>query len=118
LGGVSRKLLLLLVVAALAPLLLAVTWDAGLFASRHPPLPETSEAIERGRRIYASRCRHCHQDVPLERRVAGWSAERAYHAIGRLPQLAPNMPPFRGTEEERRALAVFLSALGNGRATR
>jgi mono/diheme cytochrome c family protein len=55
--------------------------------------------------------------VPLQHRVAGWSADAAYQVIGRLPSVRrANMPPFQGTEEERRALAVFLSALGAGRA--
>jgi mono/diheme cytochrome c family protein len=115
--GMSRKLALALA-AAIVPLLLAVAWDAGFFASRHPPLPETLEAVAHGRRVFTRRCLHCHQDVGLERRVSGWTAGRAYEAIGRLPDLAPNMPPFQGSEEERRDLAVYLSALGNGRAAR
>jgi mono/diheme cytochrome c family protein len=115
---VSRSLLALLIALAVVPLVVAVAWDAGLFASRHPSIPETPEAVARGRRLFAQMCLRCHEDVRLERRVAGWSADRAYEAIGRLPQIAANMPPFRGTEEERRALAAYLAALGAGRPTR
>jgi mono/diheme cytochrome c family protein len=31
--------------------------------------------------------------------------------IGRLPQVREEMPPFSGTEEERRALAQYLGGL-------
>jgi len=115
---VSRKLLALLVALALLPLVVAVAWDAGLFVPRHPSIPETPEAVARGRKLFARMCLRCHQDVRLDRRVAGWSTGRAYDAIGRLPQIASNMPPIQGTDEERRALAAYLAALGAGRATR
>jgi mono/diheme cytochrome c family protein len=93
-----------------------LAWDAGLFAAPPPPLVETPEAVALGQAVFASRCTGCHRDVPLQRRVAGWSAERAHQVIGRLPKVPrANMPPFLGTEEERRALAIFLSALGAGR---
>jgi mono/diheme cytochrome c family protein len=81
-----------------------------------PPLVETPEAIGWGRRLFEDRCLHCHSDVPLAPRVAGWSPERAYEAIGRLPELYASMPAFHGTDDERRALAVFVSAVGAGRA--
>lgn len=114
----TRTLLAVPIAVAILALAGAAAWDAGLFASRHPVLPETPEAVAHGRRVFARRCLHCHQDVPLRRRVEGWSAARAYDAIGRLPLIASNMPPFRGTEEERRALAAYLAALGAGREAR
>ena len=95
----------------------AAAWDAGLLRLT-PRLVRTPEAISRGRAVLAARCLHCHGVIPLAPRVAGWSAERAYEAIGRLPSLRPAMPPFAGTEEERRALAVYLSALGAGSEAR
>ena len=85
---------------------------------RGPPrLVRTPEAVSRGRAVLAARCLHCHATIPLPPRVAGWSIERAYDAIGRLPQLRPAMPPFAGSEEERRALAAYLSAIGAGEAS-
>jgi mono/diheme cytochrome c family protein len=87
----------------------------GLFAPSPPPLVAGSEAEARGRRVYERQCSHCHRDIPLERRVAGWSAERAHEVLGRLSQVSPSMPPFRGTPEERRDLALYLAALGAGR---
>lgn len=91
--------------------------DAGLFVPPPPPLVESPEAVASGQAVFAFRCTPCHRDVPLQRRVAGWSAERAYEVIGRLPSVPrANMPPFQGTEADRRALAAFLAALGGGRA--
>ena len=70
-----------------------------------------------GQAVYVYRCHGCHRDVPLEKRVAGWSADRAYAFIG-VQQDYPRalMPRFPGTDEERRALAIFIQALGAGRA--
>lgn len=102
---------------ALLTLAGGLAWDAGLFAPPRPPLVETPEAVAAGQAVFAHRCTGCHRDVPLDRRVAGWSAERAYETIGRLPSVPrANMPAFPGGEEERRALALFLQALGAGRA--
>jgi len=92
-------------------------WDAGLFDPPPPPLVDTPAAVEAGMAVFVYRCVSCHRDVPLAKRVAGWSPERAYETIGRLPTVPKaNMPPFPGTEEDRRVLAVFISALGAGRA--
>jgi mono/diheme cytochrome c family protein len=102
--------------AAVLTVVVAYAWDAGLLRPAPPPLRPTPEALALGARVLASRCLHCHSAIPLEPRVAGWSAERAYEALGRLPQLYPAMPPFHGTDDERRALALYLSRLGAGSA--
>jgi mono/diheme cytochrome c family protein len=101
-----------LVVAAVLLVALAFAWDEGLLRPAPAPLRPTPEALALGERILASRCLHCHSAIPLAPRVAGWSAERAYEALGRLPQLYPAMPPFHGTDDERRALAMYLATLG------
>jgi mono/diheme cytochrome c family protein len=113
----ARILVSLLALAAII-LGAGLAWDAGLIALPRPPLVETPEAVAAGRAVFASRCTGCHRDVPLERRVAGWSPQRAYQTIGRLQQVPrANMPRFPGSEAERRALAVFLAALGAGRVS-
>ncbi len=112
-----KKTILALALVAILSLAGGWAWEAGLFAPPPPPLVETAEAVAEGREVFAYRCVSCHRDVPLAPRVQGWSAERAYQTIGRLPSVPrANMPPFPGTEEDRRALAVFLQALGAGRA--
>ena len=104
-----RNALVAVVVLAVA---LAYAWDEGLVRPRPPALRATPEALALGERVLANKCLHCHAAIPLPPRVAGWSAERAYEALGRLPQLYPAMPPFHGTEDERRALALYLARLG------
>jgi len=110
---VSRRArLAALAVAAVA---VAVAVVIAVAPRGRPSLVETPEALARGERVFRAKCLHCHGDVPLARQVAGWTAERAYDAIGRLPQLYPAMPEFHGSDDERRALAVYLSAMGEGR---
>ncbi len=87
---------------------------ARLLPHAETPLTATPEALARGERVFRARCLHCHADIPLARRVAGWTPERAYEVIGRLPQVTAAMPAFHGTDDERRALAVYLAALGSG----
>ena len=91
---------------------------AALVPRGQAPLAETPEALARGERVFRDKCLHCHADVPIARRLAGWSPERAYDAIGRLPDLFPAMSEFNGTDEERRALAVYLAAMGGDRLRR
>jgi len=110
-----RSLIALAVAAGLVAA--GMAWDAGLFAPPPPDLVETPETVAAGQAVFAYRCTPCHRDVPLQRRVAGWTPEQAYAVVGRLPQVRrANMPPFQGSEADRRALATFLSALGGGRA--
>ncbi len=100
-----------LLAAAVLALALAYAWDEGLVRPP-PPLQPTPEALALGERVLANKCLHCHSAIPLAPRVAGWSAERAYEALGHLPRLYPAMPPFHGTDDERRALALYLARLG------
>jgi hypothetical protein len=86
-------------------------WKTG-YLSPEPSLDPNPLAITRGEAVLRSRCWHCHETIPLAHRVAGWTPEYAYDALGHLPELRPAMPPFRGTEQERADLAIYLSALG------
>jgi mono/diheme cytochrome c family protein len=78
------------------------------------PPRQPDPLVAAGRRVMEFRCFTCHRDVPLKKRVAGWTAGFAYEAIGRLPRLNPGMPAFAGDEKDRRALAAWLAALGAG----
>jgi mono/diheme cytochrome c family protein len=102
--------------AAVAALALAV---AGLAASgvldpSPAPVVVTPEAVARGREVYRYRCHTCHNDIPLAKRVAGWSAQKAYEVVGDLPKRYRSMPAFAGDDDERRAVAAFLQAVGEG----
>lgn len=112
----TRTIIALLAFAALV-LAGGLAWDAGLLAPPRPPLVESPALLAAGQGVYAYRCASCHRDVALAPKVAGLSADQAYEKIGRLQEHPrANMPPFPGTEEDRRALAIFMAALGAGRA--
>jgi mono/diheme cytochrome c family protein len=108
------RILLLQAAAGGAFVLVALlVWESGLLTPA-PRLARTPEAIARGRTVLETRCLHCHATIPLAPRVSGWTPRQAYDAIGRLPALRPAMPPFGGTEQDRRNLAVYLSEIGGG----
>jgi mono/diheme cytochrome c family protein len=73
---------------------------------------------EKGRAIAKKYCLSCHvldadEDGPgLRDHVAGWTSEKAYESLGNLKKLNRMMPDFRGSDEERRTLAGYLSELG------
>jgi mono/diheme cytochrome c family protein/cytochrome bd-type quinol oxidase subunit 1 len=67
-----------------------------------------------GRRAFEQHCSPCHGPEaawPIADRLRGRSASDFYDLIGRLPQVREEMPPFSGSEEERRALAQYLGGL-------
>jgi mono/diheme cytochrome c family protein len=101
-------------------LLLAVLVVAGArvatLLEKPPPLLAAPELVVQGKAVFQESCLHCHRDIPLSERVRGWSLERAYRTLGELPKLTASMPPFHGTEEERRAVAAYLYAMGKGEA--
>lgn len=67
-----------------------------------------------GKEIFRVECQSCHTINGyngIKALVDGWTEEDIYDAIGRLDRLKPFMPPFVGTEEERRALSKYLHSL-------
>lgn len=68
-----------------------------------------------GKYLYQMQCRYCHTVNginAIKTRVRGMSEEAIFQRIGALNSPAtPFMPPFTGTEQERRALAAYLSYL-------
>jgi cytochrome c5 len=72
--------------------------------------PESAEHL--GERVYQDKCAICHDagsDAPMARMIKGRSADALHAVIGRLHEISEAMPPFDGTDEERRALADFLA---------
>jgi cytochrome bd-type quinol oxidase subunit 1 len=73
-----------------------------------------SNRLEAGRYLYLTECKTCHTlngVNPLIARVRGLSEDAIFARVGALNSPAsPWMPPFVGTDEERRALAHFLFA--------
>jgi mono/diheme cytochrome c family protein/cytochrome bd-type quinol oxidase subunit 1 len=76
---------------------------------------EAAATAVRGPVLFEDNCAMCHGadgEWPIGARVKGKTAEELYELIGRLPQVNEAMPPFEGSDEERRALAEHLAALG------
>lgn len=75
-------------------------------------LPGPEGAPPSGAAVFDEACAMCHApeaDWPLAELVEGLSADDLFEVIGMLPEVNEDMPPFEGTDEERRALAEFLA---------
>jgi mono/diheme cytochrome c family protein/cytochrome bd-type quinol oxidase subunit 1 len=67
--------------------------------------------------VFETHCAACHGPEsawPIEPRLRGRSADELYALIGRLPEVREEMPPFSGTEEDRRALSAYLGGRSQG----
>jgi mono/diheme cytochrome c family protein/cytochrome bd-type quinol oxidase subunit 1 len=76
---------------------------------------EVAGAESEGEQVFEGHCAPCHgsgSPWPMAARVHGRSAAELYEMIGRLPEIREEMPPFDGTDEERRALADYVAGLG------
>jgi mono/diheme cytochrome c family protein len=68
-----------------------------------------------GVKYFQESCAACHGDDaqwPMAPRAAGHSTTYFYDLIGRLPAVSETMPRFEGSDDERRALAAYIAALG------
>jgi mono/diheme cytochrome c family protein len=75
---------------------------------------EMPAAVAGGAEAFERHCSACHGPEahwPITDRLRGRSAGDFYELVGRLPQVREEMPPFAGSEDERRALAQFLASL-------
>jgi len=78
-------------------------------AGLEPDAPPTGGAAAFER--YCAACHGPQAAWPIAERLHRRSADELYEALGRLPQLREEMPPFAGSEAERRALAAYLGDL-------
>ena len=75
--------------------------------------PPPSPVSAAGAQVFDAHCAACHgpgSEWPIATRVATKSEAEIYELLGDLPARNEMMPPFEGSEEERRALAGYLSA--------
>jgi mono/diheme cytochrome c family protein len=75
---------------------------------------EAAAAGGGGADVFEQHCAACHgpdSPWPITDRLRGHAAGDFYEMIGRLPQVREEMPPFAGSEDERRALAQYLGGL-------
>ncbi len=84
-----------------------------------PEDPE--ETMRAGKSLFTGQCQQCHTVSGfngVEPLVYGWSEEYIEYQLGRLDELRAFMPPFLGTEDERRALTAWLAQLDGSELTR
>ncbi|MFB3903226.1 MAG: c-type cytochrome [Acidobacteriota bacterium] len=82
--------------------------NTGIRARLHlsGPQPDTS-----GSGVFEKNCSDCHvesPDDPLFSRLGRRNEAEIYDLIGRLNNVNPKMPPFAGTDQERKVLAAWL----------
>ncbi|MCA1732110.1 MAG: c-type cytochrome, partial [Acidobacteria bacterium] len=78
--------------------------------------PETGDAAAE---LFEESCAMCHgpdSEWPLLERIAGRSETELYEQLGDLEAINEMMPPFEGTDEERRALSAWLATAAAGGA--
>lgn len=71
-----------------------------------------------GAAVFEASCAMCHapdSDWPIASLIAGKSEVEILGLLGRLPELNDAMPPFEGTDDERKALAKHLAGVGGAR---
>ncbi len=67
-----------------------------------------------GKEIFRVQCNICHTVIGyngIKPLISGWTEQDIYDTLGKLDRIKGYMPPFVGTEEERRALARWLNTL-------
>jgi mono/diheme cytochrome c family protein len=88
------------------------TGEAGFLRRARYATARTGPAA--GGELFRFECSSCHTVNGvrgLKRIVKGWDVETMDHQLGRLEKLQGVMPPFAGSESERRALARWLGSL-------
>ena len=86
--------------------------------TKHKEITE-GNVYEAGEEIYKGQCLSCHtidgwrEKRAFSSRLEGWSEEAIDQYIMTLHESRPFMPPFVGTDEERKALAHFLHKVSN-----
>jgi cytochrome c5 len=73
--------------------------------------PPDPVSIRAGRKAFERTCAHCHREIRLERRVAGFNEPLARRVVERLPRMSPAMREVVPPPEERAALAAYLVTL-------
>jgi mono/diheme cytochrome c family protein len=87
---------------------------ARLGGARPEQLAAAAESAALGDRHFEEYCSPCHaadSDWPMAERIGGRDAAEFYELLGRLEEINEDMPPFEGTEQERRAVAEYLEGL-------
>jgi mono/diheme cytochrome c family protein len=76
-----------------------------------------ADPLARGAYLFAQNCTACHTIGGINSivdRVQGRSVDGIYVILGHTQEMVPFMPPFSGTDQERRTMADFLFGLADG----
>jgi mono/diheme cytochrome c family protein len=75
------------------------------------------DPVSQGAYLFAQNCSACHTIGGINNivdRVQGRTADGIYVILGHTQEMVPFMPPFSGTDQERRTMADFLLHLADG----
>lgn len=78
----------------------------------------SSDNISQGAYLFAQNCSACHTIGGINdiaKRVQGRTEDGIFVILGHTHDMVPFMPPFSGTEQERRIMASFLHELSTGK---
>ncbi len=79
--------------------------------------PDNQEAMVQGAYLFARNCSACHTIGGINdivKKVDGRTEDGIFVIIGYTHEMVPFMPPFSGTEAERRTLAGYLYGIAQG----
>lgn len=75
---------------------------------------EKQQEVNDGNEVFNTHCTMCHGVSDIKRKTVNLDRQDIFTMLGKLDQLQKAMPPFRGTEQERDALADFLDSNNQG----
>ena len=84
------------------------------FLSGGDDLEKPKTAVIDGKDVFSTHCIMCHSLSDMKKRLVTRDRQEIFIMLGKLDQLQKAMPPFKGTELEREALADFLKSINQG----
>jgi mono/diheme cytochrome c family protein len=75
---------------------------------------EEQETVLDGKAVFSTHCTMCHNESGIKWKVYNRERQEIFTMLGKLDQLQKAMPPFKGTAQEREALADYLDSINQG----